>query len=275
VTAARAVDALLEASVVGSFTRIGIQARRRLYGWSPLDARALEGRMAVVTGATSGIGRAAAAAMAQLGARVCVVGRDPGRTERARAEIAAATGAEVEAELADLSLLGETAALGARIGERHEQVDVLVLNAGALLHTYTPTAEGNETTLATHVLAPFALIAALWPRLEAARTARVVFVASGGMYTQPLDVDGLEPPPGAYDGPTAYARCKRAQVALAGEWTRRFPGSGVTVDAMHPGWVDTAAIRESLPRFSRALGPLLRPQSERPPHRACRSSSRA
>jgi NAD(P)-dependent dehydrogenase (short-subunit alcohol dehydrogenase family) len=259
---ARAADALLEASVIGSFTRIGYQARRRLFDWTPLESLGLQDKTAVVTGATSGIGRAAAEAMARLGARVCVVGRDPARTERARGQIAAVSRGEVEAELADLALLGETAALAGRIAQRHDRVDVLVLNAGALLHEHTLTAEGNETTLATHVLSPFLLTQALWPQLEAAAPSRVVFVASGGMYTQALDVDGLDPAPTAYDGPTAYARCKRAQVALAEEWTRRFPGSGVTVDAMHPGWVDTPAIREALPRFSRALGPLLRTPDE-------------
>jgi NAD(P)-dependent dehydrogenase (short-subunit alcohol dehydrogenase family) len=183
---------------------------------------------------------------------VCIVGRDPERTERAREELAAASGA-VEAELADLSLLGETRALAARIAARHDRVDALVLNAGALLHEYTLTAEGNETTLATHVLTPFLLTQEL-------PAARVIFVASGGMYTERLDVDALEPGPRDYDGTKAYARCKRAQVALAEELTRRQPGTAV--NSMHPGWADTPALRHALPRFSRTLGPLLRTPAE-------------
>jgi NAD(P)-dependent dehydrogenase (short-subunit alcohol dehydrogenase family) len=242
-------DALLEASVVGSFTRIGYGARRRLFAWAPPDALPLAGKTFVVTGATSGIGRAAAGMMAAGGARVCVVGRDPARTERTREELSG----EVEAELADLSLVGETRALAARIAARHDRIDALVLNAGVLLHGYTVTAEGNETTFATHLLTPFLLTQEL-------PAARVIFVASGGMYTQRLDVAALDPGPAGYDGTTAYARCKRAQVALAEELTRRQPG--IAINAMHPGWADTRALREALPRFSRMLGPLLRTPAE-------------
>jgi NAD(P)-dependent dehydrogenase (short-subunit alcohol dehydrogenase family) len=246
------VDALLEASVVGSFTRIGYGARRRLFSWTPLAALPLAGKTFVVTGGTSGIGRAAAGAMAAGGARVCIVGRDPERTERARAELAAGPG-EIEAELADLSLVEETQALAGRILARHDRVDALVLNAGALLHEYTLTAEGNEVTLATHVLTPF-LLAREIP------AGRVVFVASGGMYTQRLDVAALEPARHGYDGTKAYARCKRAQVALAGEFARR--QTTRSVNAMHPGWADTPALRDALPAFSRTLGPLLRTPAE-------------
>jgi NAD(P)-dependent dehydrogenase (short-subunit alcohol dehydrogenase family) len=260
VSAAGLADAALEASVVGSFTRIGFDARRRLFDWEPLESLPFAGKTMVVTGATSGLGLAAARVMARGGATVCIVGRSPERTERARAELAT-LGGTVESELADLSLLGETRALAARLAERHERVDALVLNAGALLHEYTPTDEGNETTLATHVLTPFLLDRALRPQLERAG-GRVIFVASGGMYTEPLDVDALLATAAAYDGTRAYARCKRAQVVLAEELTRRFPASAVAVNAMHPGWADTPAIRDALPGFSRAVGPLLRTPAE-------------
>ena len=139
---------------------------------------------------------------------------------------------------------------------------MLVHNAGALTHPYVVTDEGNEVTLATQVLAPFLLTELLLPLLEASVPSRVILVASGGMYTEPLDVAALEPGPAAYDGVKAYARCKRAQVALAGEWARRLAGKGVTVNAMHPGWADTPGIRDALPRFSRLIGPLLRTPAE-------------
>ena len=260
--AARLVDWTLEATVVGSFTRIGYLARRRVFGWTPLPSLRLDGKVAIVTGATSGLGRAAAESIATLGGEVCIVGRDPERTERARSEIAAAAGSAVEAELADLSSLTETAAFAARFAASHDRLDVLVLNAGALTHQYTVTGDGNEVTLATHVLSPFLLTRALRPLLEASAPSRVIVVASGGMYTEPLDVDALDPDAAAYDGTKAYARCKRAQVTLAEEWTRELLDTGVTVNAMHPGWADTPGLRASLPGFSRVVGPLLRTPEE-------------
>ena len=260
--AANLVDWTLEASVAGSFTRIGYHVRRRLFDWTPLQSLRLEGKVAIVTGATSGLGRAAAESIADLGGRVCIVGRDPERTERARSEIAAATGSAVEADLADLSSLAETAAFAARFAKDHDRLDALVLNAGALTHEYAVTGEGNELTFATQVLSPFLLIRALRPLLETTALSRVIVVASGGMYTEPLDVDALDPEPAAYDGAKAYARCKRAQVVLAEEWTRELLDTGITVNAMHPGWADTPGLRTALPGFSRVVGPLLRTPGE-------------
>jgi NAD(P)-dependent dehydrogenase (short-subunit alcohol dehydrogenase family) len=78
------------------------------------------------------------------------------------------------------------------------------------------------------------------------------------MYTVPLDVAALEPTPDEYDGVRAYARCKRAQVALADQWTRHLANTGITVNTMHPGWADTPGLRKGLPGFSRMLSPLLR-----------------
>ncbi len=256
------VDWTLEASVVGSFTRIGYHARRRFFDWPPLQALGLDGKVAIVTGATSGLGRAAAEAIAALGAHVCIVGRDPERTERACGEISAGAGSAVEAGLADLSSLAETAAFAARFAATHDRLDVLVLNAGALTHEYTVTGEGNELTFATHVLSPFLLTRALRPLLEASAPSRVIMVASGGMYTEPLDVAALDPEPAAYDGTKTYARCKRAQVVLAEEWTRHLLDTGIAVNAMHPGWADTPGLRTALPGFTRIVGPLLRTPAE-------------
>lgn len=251
--AARAIDAVLEASVVGSFTRLGYDARRRLYDWTPLEELRLDGKTAIVTGATSGLGREAAELLAGQGAHVCIVGRDATRTERARAQIPGA-----EADVADLSSLAATRAFADRFAATHDSLEVLVLNAGALTHDFTLTEEGYELTLATHVLSQFLLIRALRPLLEAAPAARVISVASGGMYLERLDVDALQPTRATYDGVKAYARAKRAQVSLAEEWTRELTSTRVTVNTMHPGWSDTPGLRTALPGFSRTLSPLLR-----------------
>ena len=132
--AANVVDWTLEASVVGSFTRIGYDTRRRLFDWTPLRSLASRRKSGNRDRATSGLGRSAAESIAEFGGNVCIVGRDPQRTERVRSEISAAAGSAVEADLADLSSLEETAAFAARFAEDHDRLDVLVLNAWALTH---------------------------------------------------------------------------------------------------------------------------------------------
>ena len=247
------VDGALEASVVGSFTRLGYTARRHLYEWTPLDQLRLDGKTAIVTGATSGLGFETARTLASMGARVCVVGRDPERTERSRRALG-----DVESAVVDLSSLAETHAFAGSFASDHDRLDVLVLNAGALTHEFRLTSEGYESTFATQVLSQFLLIQDLLPLLTAAPAARVIVVASGGMYLERLDVAALQPTPAGYDGVKAYSRAKRAQVALAEEWTRHLAGTDVTVNTMHPGWADTPGLRSGLPGFSRSLAPLLR-----------------
>jgi NAD(P)-dependent dehydrogenase (short-subunit alcohol dehydrogenase family) len=90
----------------------------------------------------------------------------------------------------------------------------------------------------------------------------VIAVTSGGMYTQALDLDDLESRQGPYSGARAYARAKRAQVALMREWARRMRGEGIAFVAMHPGWADTPGLRETLPGFHRVMRPLLRTPAE-------------
>jgi NAD(P)-dependent dehydrogenase (short-subunit alcohol dehydrogenase family) len=261
--AARLVDLALELSVVGSFTRIGYLARRRAFGWSAPRRDALRGQVVVVTGATSGLGLACAIGVARLGADVVLVGRDRARVDTARDEVAAtAPSSVVSTALADLSRLRDVAALADRLRDEHDHIDVLVHNAGALTHSLERTDDGLEVTAQVHVVAPFLLTARVMPLLERATRARVVTVASGGMYTARLDVDALAAPdPRRFNGTRAYALAKRAQVVLNHEWNARTPAS-VSFDAMHPGWADTPGLRSALPGLARALGPLLRRPDE-------------
>jgi dehydrogenase/reductase SDR family protein 12 len=90
----------------------------------------------------------------------------------------------------------------------------------------------------------------------------VIWVASGGMYTQKLDVDDVEMGPEDYRGSVAYARAKRAQVVLTKEWAGRLRDRGIAVHAMHPGWADTPGLHEGLPTFTKLIGPLLRDVDE-------------
>jgi len=255
---ARLVDACLEGSVVGSFTRIGPAVRRRLSGFADLEPR--PGRTVVLTGATSGLGRSAAGALGALGMTVVAVGRDRRRLEEVAGEIEAAGGTAIP-EACDLADLDEVALLAARIAGRLDSIDVLVHNAGALLAERTLTPQGHETTLAVHLLSPHLLTALLRPQLEAADRAKVLTMTSGGMYTEAFDLDRLEMDLD-YRGSVAYARAKRAQVVWTVALQAREPEGGIDLSLVHPGWARTPGVASSLPAFSRALGPLLRSPAE-------------
>ncbi len=213
------IDDLAEVLVVPSFTRLGLVLRRRLYGYPDAETYSLAGRTVVLTGPTSGLGRAAAGSFARMGAGLVLVGRDAGRLERTRAELVAEVPSLAAiAVVADMASLASVRAAAAEILERVPRLDVLVDNAGTMLPTREVTAEGFERTFATMVLGPFVLAARLLPRLLASPDARLVAVTSGGMYTQALPLDDLAYERGVYNGALAYARAKRAQVALVREW---------------------------------------------------------
>lgn len=257
------VDDAIETSVVGSFSRIGYAVRQRLYGWAPADPDSLSGRTVLVTGPTSGLGRAATQVLAALGARVILVGRRPDRLADLRDALVRTHGEDrFPVVVADMASLDSVRAAAARILESEPRLDVLVDNAGAIFPERTESPDAIEATLATMVVGPFALIAGLLPLLRRTGRARVIAVTSGGMYAQRLDLDDLEWTTTAYDGTRAYARAKRAQVALIREWARRIPAPEVTFTAMHPGWADTPGLSASLPAFRRLMTPILRTPAE-------------
>ena len=254
------LDAVLDASVVLSFDRNGYRRHARRFDPGDLDVD-LAGKTALVTGANSGIGKAAALGLARLGARVVLLCRDEARGREALAEISRETGnRELEVVRLDVSDLGAVRRVAA--GLRSEPVDVLVHNAGVLPDRRATTPEGLERTLATNVVGPFLLTGLLQPALERAG-GRVVHVSSGGMYTQRLDVAELfRGGPEPFDGVVQYARTKRALVVLNDLLAERLSGSGVTFSAMHPGWADTPAVRSSLPRFHALTKGILRSPEE-------------
>jgi dehydrogenase/reductase SDR family protein 12 len=255
-----AADAALEASVVGSFSRIGLWVRSRLLPEFTAGAPAtLEGQTVVITGATSGIGYATATALARLGAAVHFLARDPARATDARRRIAAASGSQrISYGLADLDDPSSVRAFAGDYLSTHGRLDVLIHNAGAIHASYQTNGDGTELTVAGQVLAPFLLTSLLLPALLAVGQSRVITVSSAGMYTQRLDPAILQLPASGYRGVTAYAQAKRAQVALSREWARRLAGTGVTFHATHPGWVNTPGIAAALPRFHAIMRPLLR-----------------
>ncbi|HET7357555.1 MAG TPA: SDR family NAD(P)-dependent oxidoreductase [Nocardioidaceae bacterium] len=257
------VDRALEVAIAPSFTRIGYAARSRLYRWTRLDSYDLTGRVVVVTGATSGLGLAAARTLAADGATLVLVARNEEKARGVRDGLldSGARGG-VDIVIADTGDLDAVRRAGAALAERHGQVDALVHAAGALDEAYAATPQGMEQTVASQVVGPFLMTQLLVPLLQPAPYARVVWVASGGMYSEPLSVDDLEMDPRNYNGTRAYARAKRAQVTLAELWADRLRPEHIAVHSMHPGWADTPGVRRSLPTFRRIVGPLLRTPAE-------------
>jgi dehydrogenase/reductase SDR family member 12 len=261
------VDGILEFLVLPSFTRTGYTIRRRLFGWDDPEAVDLAGRTVVITGPTSGLGRAAAGSFARMGARLILVGRSAERLDHTRDELvseaeSAGHPPSVATVVADLGSLASVRTGAAAILESEPRIDVLIDNAGAMFPTREVTDEGFERSFAIMVLGPFVLLSHLLTRLAESPDPRVVAVTSGGMYTQRLPLDDLMFERGTYGGPQAYARAKRAQVALVREWARRLRDRGVVVNAMHPGWADTPGLTDALPGFHRFIGGNLRSADE-------------
>jgi dehydrogenase/reductase SDR family protein 12 len=250
----RMVDGAMEFAVVPSFTEVGYRARRRLFDWQELADLRMDGRVVVLTGATSGLGLATARLLAGMGARMRLVVRDRGKGERLAEEL----GGEAAVVVADLSDLVSVRGAVDELIRTEERIDVLINNAGALLPGRQRTADGHEMTFATMVLGPFVLTNGLVPLLERSDRGRVINVASGGMYLERLHLDDLMMEREPYRGSVAYARAKRAQVLLTQDWAAQLRDRGIVVHAMHPGWADTPGVEASLPTFRRILGPFLR-----------------
>jgi len=249
------MDRLILPGALG-FTRFGYQVRQRY--WSALPDFP-EQHAAVVTGATSGLGRVVAEQLASLGARVILVGRSREKLETAVREITESTGSCVlETEVADLSLKAGVRDLASRLLEREEDINILINNAAVLPLERETTTEGLETAFATDLLSPFMLTELLMPKLRDSAPARIINVLSGGMYLSSIDVNDLENKKGRYDGSRAYARAKRGLMILTEYWADQLTDAGVTVNAMHPGWADTPGVRHSLPGFHRLTRSVLR-----------------
>lgn len=253
----RVLDEVLDRTIAPGYTRLGLAVRQRF--WSPLDPDALAGSTVMVTGANSGIGKAIAAGVAELGGTVLLTVRDRARGESARRDILdAAPGADVQVERCDVSDLAGVRAFAADLVSRVPRLDAVVHNAGVMPPERSRTEEGHELSLATHVLGPLLLTELLLPALVESPDPRVVLMSSGGMYTQKLPVDDIEYRTGKYRPAVAYARSKRIQVALTPLLAHRWAAQSVMVAAMHPGWADTPGVATSLPAFRTLTGPVLR-----------------
>lgn len=200
----------------------------------------VRGKTVVITGASSGIGAAAAHRLAELGATVAVVGRSPEKTEAVARRVGG------RPHLVDYSRLDEVQRLAAELLATYERIDILANNAGGIFTTRTTSPDGHELTFQVNHLAPFLLTNLLLPRLSAAPDgARVINTASGIYRRGRLDLDDLDGTRHRYRTQRAYAASKLATVLFTQELARRTHGTGVTTSCFHPGVVATDIGRDS------------------------------
>jgi NAD(P)-dependent dehydrogenase (short-subunit alcohol dehydrogenase family) len=227
------------------------------------DRGPLAGRTVLITGATSGIGKATAAGLAAMGAHVAVTGRDPSRTEATAREVRAVGGGPVDAFVADLSSQAEVHRLADEVLQRLPRLHVLINNVGGYWNTRHVTADGFERTFGLNHLAPFLLTDLLLDRLRESSPARVVTVSSHAHTSGQIDFDDLQGERG-YSGARAYNQSKLANVLFTYELARRLRGTSVTANALHPGVVRTSFGAEDPGRTQRLAVPLMRPFMKSP-----------
>ena len=196
----------------------------------------MQGKTIIITGATSGIGEVAAIRMAEQGARIIFTARDQARADETLAKLKQAnTKAEHAVHMADLSHLSEMKRIGAELA-REPQIDVLVNNAGALFNKRQETEDGLEMTFALNHMAYFVVTKLLQDKLKPG--ARIVTVASNAHRGARLDFNDLQSRR-SYTGFPVYSRSKLCNILFNRELARRISGSGVTANALHPGFVAT------------------------------------
>jgi NAD(P)-dependent dehydrogenase (short-subunit alcohol dehydrogenase family) len=196
-------------------------------------------KVCLITGATSGIGKATAMGLANMGASVVMVGRDRGRGEAALADIKEkCPNASVDLMLANVSSQEEIRRLADEFKEAYPRLDVLINNAGVIRSKRITTADGLEMTFAVNYLAYFLLTKLLLDVLKASAPSRIVNVASGDHSNGTIDFDDLQGEKG-YKVAKAYSQSKLATVLFTYELARRLEGTGVTANCLHPGVVGT------------------------------------
>jgi NAD(P)-dependent dehydrogenase (short-subunit alcohol dehydrogenase family) len=215
----------------------------------------------LVTGASTGIGKEIARALARDGHRVVMVSRDPSRAAAALEQVKAQAKGEVLGLTADLSLLSESRRVAKEAAGKLDRLDALVLNAAVVPAQRIMTSENLESTLSTNVLSPLVLVSELLPLLKASAPSRVVTFFGGNQHT--LDVDDLQAEKGSPSAFTRYGRTKLMTAMVTVELARRLQGTGVAVNCAFPGVVNTEGMR-AMPGAMGIMTFLMRPMMRTP-----------
>jgi NAD(P)-dependent dehydrogenase (short-subunit alcohol dehydrogenase family) len=204
-----------------------------------MSTLAMKGKVVIVTGATSGIGRATAEGLASMGAKLILVGRNEERLRSTYEDIYRSTGnADLQTMSADLSSMAEVRRLAALLVSTHPHLDVLINNAGTIIGRRELTADGYERTFALDHLSPFLLTNLLLTSLKATAPSRIITVSSSAHTTGSIHFNDLMLERG-YNAFKAYGQAKLANIMFTYELARRLEGTGVTANCVHPGAVRT------------------------------------
>jgi NAD(P)-dependent dehydrogenase (short-subunit alcohol dehydrogenase family) len=251
------IDARAAANDAIGFSRVGYEMRAPSFDDNDLGH--IAGRTVVISGATAGLGRAAAQRLAELGARVVVLARDEHRGRQALTEIEAETGnSNLALVVCDVSSLESVRQAAAVLLADEREIHVLINNAGVLLNERQYSADGYDLVLATNLLGPFLLAELLRERIVASAPARIIEVSSGGMYYQRINVVDPQTENGDYVGTEVYSRTKRGQVMVTEIRAEQLAGTGVVCHSMHPGWAATPGVSSSIPLFEKKFRDVLR-----------------
>jgi len=229
------------------FTKTGYENHKKAYGADALDVATVDlaGKVFIVTGANSGLGKELTKFLGSRGAKVFMVCRSQERAEAARQEILKEFGdAKLEILLGDVGTEGDVRRIWTEFSGSNKTLDGLVLNAGALLNEKKLTKDGVEVTLASHLLFGSYLFGSLALPMLSTSSGRRLLVTSAGMLQYPFpDWDTAASLKGTYDGVARYSQMKRGQVILAKRWADQTPG--VKTVSVHPGWAKTTGTDEA------------------------------
>lgn len=241
------------------YTKGGYEAAERRFTAADLEV-SVSGRSFIITGANSGIGKAAAYEIAKRGGTVHMLCRNKDRAEEARKEIVEQSKNEnVHVHLVDMSSPRKVWEFANGFSQKHN-LHALINNAGCMVNQRELTEDGLEKNFATNTLGTYILTTALIPTLKKSENPRVITVSSGGMLVQKLNVDDLQFEKGSFDGTMAYAQNKRQQVIMTEQLAAQH--KEIHFSSMHPGWADTPAVQSSMPDFHAKMKNKLRTEAQ-------------